>query len=289
MRRFLVLALTLALGLTALTAVPASAGSRDDNNDEDCTYVLTDGGRECLTDLELRQLRDRDKDNDNSPKRDVWQFRDHDNDKTQKRDKSPKRDVWQFRDHDNDKTHKRDKSPKPQIRLLRDRDNFQTPKRDKSPRPQIRQLLLRELRSNASCGCLTRSEVQRLLRLAVDPDRRDVRQILRVLYRNDCFSDSEFRRLRRNARNLDGADLRRLINKADDCGCSTAGNYWLTRGDLVRLDRHTSLNRRTVRQLLQFQGDRDCVTRVDIQRLDRRASDLDFADIFDLLGGYGRL
>ena len=55
MRRFLILALTLALGLTALVAVPAAAGSEDD--EEACRVVRTSEGPQCLTEEEIKQLR----------------------------------------------------------------------------------------------------------------------------------------------------------------------------------------------------------------------------------------
>ena len=56
MRRLLVLALTMALGLTTLVALPAAA---TETTDEDCTKVLIRGVEKCLTDDELQRYKDR--------------------------------------------------------------------------------------------------------------------------------------------------------------------------------------------------------------------------------------
>ena len=107
MRRFLVLALTMALGLTALAAIPATATSTDDK--EACRVVRTSEGPECLTEQQIRELRgDRRSERQREDRYDRKHDRDDRDDRYDgKRDRDDRYD--RKRDRDDRKHDRRDR------------------------------------------------------------------------------------------------------------------------------------------------------------------------------------
>jgi hypothetical protein len=251
MRRFLVLALTMALGLTALVAVPAAATSADD--DKDCTVVRTTEGRECLTDAQIKLFHDRDD-----------KYRDRD-DKYRDRDDK-------YRDRD-DKYRDRDKRDDRYDRNKRDRDY-------RIDRWWDLWFGYWDDRSD-SCDCLSRWERDWLEDLADNPTLTNARRILRFLYDQDCLTQREFRQFRNKARNLDRSDLLDIIRDADRCEYGSQG-YWLYDRDYRQLGRMSGLNARTIRRILGTNNGRDYVDRSDLRRLGNRiggSNDWDFLDL----------
>jgi hypothetical protein len=252
MRRFLVLALTMALGLTALVAAPAAAGSADD--DKDCTVVRTTEGRECLTDAQTKKLHDGD----------TYKARRTDRDRKDRNDRNDwnDRNKWNDRNDWNDR-NKRDRD----YRADRWWDSWFGYWDDRS----------------GSCDCLSRWERDWLEDLADNPTLKNARRILAFLDRQDCLSQREYRQFRNKARKLDKADLLRIIRDADSCDCDSGQHYWLYDRDYRRLDRMSGLNARTIRRILGTNNGRDCVDRSDLRRLGRRiggSSDWDFIDLY---------
>lgn len=186
MRRVLGLALTIALGLTAVSVVAAVGHSTDD----DCTHVRLWSGWDCLTDRELDRLRDRDR------------------------------------------------------------------------------LTARDLRSMVDCECLSVSDLRSLDRVSRDLDRQGVKRVLRYLHRQDCVSDREVRRLRRGYRSIDADDVRTLIREARRCDRHDDRGW-------RRLDRWRELLERERSR----RSDRGCIADEQVRRLARRAKDLDGSDI----------
>ena len=241
MRRFLVLTLTLALGLTALAAVPAAAGTRSDGGD-DCTYVWTRDGRQCLTKLEIHKLGVRDTNRDKTNR--------SDNDKKDT-NKNTSKDRYTDRGFDSYwlrfvRSRTKDScdclTPYQMRLLLR-----QTVDPDLKETRQILRYLYRH-------DCLTASQFRRHWRAARDYSGAELRQLIRSV--GDCRCDSQgryqltSRDIRRLASDMDLSPqrLRRLLQLQGDQGC-------VSRTDLRRLDRKVSgLDYRDIFDILDWRG-----------------------------------